>query len=290
MPRTPILRRALSLAACGVLLTGCGSLRPDVAPAGGFSPALPSKKEIRVAQYVFLSDVDLPRNHPLFKDLEGLQEQVAKELRLPPSNTLVYVYLFANRQQYEEYMHVHFKNLPARRAFFMARLDERRGDELMVYTYWGDRIQEDLRHELTHALLHSVLKNVPMWLDEGLAEYFEVPASWNGLNYRHLRALRSEPGIPWTPNLSRLEKITLVKDMTPADYREAWAWVHLMLRGQPQGKQVLLNYLQQLRASKEAGPMEPQLAGVFPSPEAALKQHVAALESSTRSLPPTLGQ
>ena len=52
----------------------------------------------------------------------------------------------------------------------------------MVYTYWGNRIQQDLRHELTHAILHSVLKDVPLWLDEGLAEYFEVPHGWKGVN------------------------------------------------------------------------------------------------------------
>ncbi|GIT30210.1 MAG: hypothetical protein Ct9H300mP1_22560 [Planctomycetaceae bacterium] len=33
---------------------------------------------------------------------------------------------------------------------------------------------EDLRHEFTHGVLHSSLKRVPLWLDEGLAEYFEV--------------------------------------------------------------------------------------------------------------------
>ena len=35
--------------------------------------------------------------------------------------------------------------------------------------------------------------------------------------------------------------------MGRAQYQEAWAWVHLMLRGTPAGRQVLLTYLQQLR-------------------------------------------
>jgi hypothetical protein len=181
-------------------------------------------------------------------------------------------------------MHAHFKNLPERRAFFMARTDERRGEELLVYTYWGDRIQEDMRHELTHALLHSVLKHVPMWLDEGLAEYFEVAGNGHGLNYRHLSALRSQPGIPWTPNLSRLERLTLVKEMSPADYRESWAWVHLMLQSTPQARSVLLNYLQQLRQAHDPGPLEPYLTAALANPETALKQHIAQLESNTRSL------
>jgi uncharacterized protein DUF1570 len=268
-----------------MLLAGCASLQTQ--PAALDLPPLPSKKQLRVAQYLFISDNEVKREHPLFKELEGLQDRVCKELQLPAGNGIIYVYLFADRARYDQYMQAHFKNLPSRRAFFMARTDERRGDELMVYTYWGDKIAEDLRHELTHAHLHSVLKNVPMWLDEGLAEFFEVPASWNGLNYQNLSGLRTQPGTPWTPSLNRLERITLVKDMTPADYRESWAWVHLMLRGSPQAKAVLLAYLQQFRTTKDPGPLEPLIEPVFPSPEAALKQHVAHLEAITRLFPTT---
>jgi hypothetical protein len=275
------LRRCV---ACWLLLAGCASLQPTVTPD---MPTLPSLKQVRVGRYVFITDFDLKRDHPLLRELEALQDQVYAELQLPTGTNIVQVYLFADRQDYEQYMQAHFRNLPTRRAFFMARSDERHGDELLVYTYWGDRIQEDLRHELTHALLHSVLKNVPMWLDEGLAEYFEVPPHWQGLNHRHLAVLRvQQPGVPWTPNLARLEKLTLIKEMTPADYRESWAWVHFMLRSpsHSQAKGVLLQYLQRLRATHDAGPLEPLLAGVVSSPETALRQHLSQLEEATRSL------
>jgi hypothetical protein len=265
-------------------LVGCASLQQQtVAPE---LPPLPGKKQVRRGPYVFLSDVDLHKrdNAALLKELEELPEQVYRELHLPAGTNVIHVYLFNDRPRYEQYMNAHFKNLPSRRAFFMARSDERRGDELMVYTYWGDRIREDLRHELTHALLHSVLKDVPMWLDEGLAEYFEVPPESQGLNYRHLSALRTAPGIPWTPDLARLEKLALVKDMSPADYREAWAWTHLMLKGSPPVRNVLLTYLQELRHTRDPGPLEPRLAAVVTSPEIALKQHIAHLETKTRTL------
>ncbi len=267
-----------------LLLAGCGSLsHHDPTPS---LPPLPSKKEIRAGQYVFITDVDLKQDDPLLKDLERLQEQVCKELQIPPGSNLVHVYLFSNRQKYQEYMEAAFKSLPSRRAFFMARADDRGGQELLVYTYWGDRIREDLRHELTHALLHSVLRNVPLWLDEGLAEFFETPPEWHGLNYRHLAGFRSQPGIPWTPNLARLERLALVKDMGPADYRESWAWVHFMLRGnQPQARTVLLNYLQQLRGGKQPLPFELQLAAAVVAPETALRQHLAAVETATRQFP-----
>ena len=68
-----------------------------------------------------------------------------------------------------------YPKLPSRRAFFVAQTrGVGRSEDLLIYTYWGERVQQDLRHELTHALLHSVLKDVPLWLDEGLAEYYEL--------------------------------------------------------------------------------------------------------------------
>ncbi len=265
---------------------GCASLDSHPPAVDPSQPTLPAKHQVRAGQCVFLSDAPLKNDHPLLKELEALQEQICKELQLPSSRTLVFVYLFADRPTYETYMHAHFKNLPHRRAYFMARTDERSGDELMVYTYWGDRTQEDLRHELTHATLHSVLKNVPLWLDEGLAEFFEVPPDWQGINYRHLAALRSQPGIPWTPDLGRLERLTLVKDMTPAEYRESWAWVHFMLRSSPQAKGVLITYLQELRSNKNPGPLGQRLAAVFPSTETALRQHITHLEAAARAAAP----
>jgi hypothetical protein len=263
------------------LSCGCASLQQQ--PITPELPPVPSKKQVRLGPFLFLSDVDLNKKEhaALLKELQALPEQVYQELHLPFGQNVIYVYLFKDRAKYEEYMGMHFRDLPTRRAFFMARSDERRGDELMVYTYWGDRVREDLRHELTHALLHSVLKDVPMWLDEGLAEYFEVPAESQGLNYRHLSSLR---GVPWTPNLPALEKLTQVKEMTPADYREAWAWVHFMLKSSPQTKAVLLSYLQDLRQRRDIGPLEPRLAAAVTSPENAVRLHIAKLEAATQTL------
>jgi hypothetical protein len=58
------------------------------------------------------------------------------------------------------------------------------------------------------------------------------------------------------------------------EYREAWAWVHLMLRTSPEARGVLLGYLQQLRRNRNPGSLGPQLARVFPDPEEALAKHL----------------
>ena len=271
---------ACALAGCELFphFGGTKSERIEKDPIG--QTGAPGKYAMRVSQFVFLSDIELRRDHLVFKDLANLREQVYRDLRLPPSNTEVFVYLFEDRSRYEKFMKEKHPELPMRRAFFVAQAMRKGGTEdLMVYTYWGVRIQQDLRHELTHALLHSVLKNVPIWLDEGLAEYFEVPTGQNGVNPKHLEQMR-QAGVRF--DLDRLEKLEEVNQMTPPEYRESWAWVHLMLRSTPQAKQALLAYLQDLRVNPRPGPLRPRLATAFLSIDNALQTHLADME---RKLP-----
>ena len=130
--------------------------------------------------------------------------------------------------------------------------------------------------------MHSVIRDVPLWLDEGLAEYFELPPDRKGLNAAHLANLLHGPLGPYKPDLTRLEGLTEVKQMTPAEYRESWAWVHLMLRDKPEAKVVLTTYLRQLRLNANPGLLEPKLAAVFPSLDDAFDKHLAQLDASSR--------
>ena len=82
-----------------------------------------------------------------------------------------------------------------------------------------------------------------------------------------------------TVGLTRLERLTQVDDMKPAEYRESWAWAHLLLRGTPEAKTLLLSYLQQLRGSRHPGPLAPRLEKLFSAPEEALTAHLARLEA-----------
>jgi hypothetical protein len=237
-------------------------------------PGAPVKFSLRVSQFVFLSDFEVQKNLPIFRELANLREQVYKELQLPGSTTIVQVFLFEDKERYERFMQLKYPDLPKRRAFFVAQPRRLGGTEdLLVYTYWGDRIQQDLRHELTHALLHCVLRDVPLWLDEGLAEFFEVPPGWNGVNFQHLEQLRGKSKF----DLDRLEQLSDVQQMNPAEYREAWAWTHLMLRSTPQARQALVSYLQDLRSNSRPGPLRPRLERTFLTLDAALERHLAGL-------------
>ncbi|HVS34051.1 MAG TPA: DUF1570 domain-containing protein [Gemmataceae bacterium] len=281
---------AAATTAALALLVGCHSLnvnapqRTETRSDGPAPPPLPSKYSFRVAPYVFVSDFEVPRDQPLFQELADMRDQIDKELQLPPSTTSVQVYLFEDRKSYEHFMQARYPDLPQRRAFFIAQPRTIGGaDDLEVYTFWGDRIQQDLRHELTHALLHSVIRDVPLWLDEGLAEYFELPPDWKGVNPAHVENMLHTGSFPYKADLPRLEGLTKVEQMTPAEYRESWAWVHLMLRDKPEAKAVLTSYLRQLHQTAAAGLLEPKLAGVYSSPDDAFDRHLAQLDATIRA-------
>src|SRR5262245_66125330 len=292
---SPVGRHPLRWAVVGcalAALAGCESLvrmgRVDQPPVATVSPPpLPGKAGAqRVSQFVFYSDTPLKQNAPLFAELSRLRDQVFHDLQLPPSNTVIQVYLFDDQDKYERYMRYRYPELPKRRAFFVAHPGTPGGPrELLVFTSWGDHLRQDLRHELTHALLNSVLKDVPLWLDEGLAEYYELPPEKNGLNSLHLDALRRGTV---APDLAALERLTQVSQMGRAQYQESWAWVHLMLRGSPEGKEILLAYLQQLRDPTPPGPLLPKLRTAYSAPEQALAKHLAAVDPPAATLRPVV--
>lgn len=305
MPCSPVRRAAafllgwgavaLTTAGCETLTPGTPSSEPmeakaDVVPARGADPnpppaTPPGKHATRRGHYVFYHDFEVDKGDPLFAELEALPDHVFGELGLPPSTGVIQVFLFDAQDRYERYMKGRYRHLPTRRAYFIAEPRVGGGaDDLKVFTWTGDHLRTDLRHELTHALLHGVLKDVPLWLDEGLAGYFELPPEQGGVNAQHLEMLRRGP---FQPDMSRLERLDQVRQMEKPEYREAWAWVHLMLRGPAAGKAALTEYLQQLRTTDRPGPLHPRLAAALGDPDAALADHLARLATPrTRAAAP----
>src|SRR5262249_42937350 len=167
------------------------------------------------------------------------------------SDEKIHVYLFKEAEQFYDFIRQKYPNFPDRRAFFI-ETDTR----LAVYAFWGDRVAEDLRHEVCHGYLHSMVQNLPLWLDEGLAKYFEVPRGTHGLNMQLLMELnKSAKQGRWRPDIRHLESLRSPAEMTELDYAEAWAWVHWLLETDPPHKALLQDYLAELRRSGQPIPL-----------------------------------
>jgi len=241
----------LSIVAAFLLLaTGCATI------GDRGQPLVPTQFQTRTGPYIVFTNYALPVEEGVVKQLVDLQSQIEATLgfRVEAGEHPIEVYILADRKSFEHFLTFYYPDLPQRRAFFIAQANRR-----VVYTFKGDRLEEDIRHEATHALLNLALGEIPLWLDEGLAEFFEV-SNPTGLNREHLARLPQDIKEGWSPSLERLEALKSVRRLSPRDYRESWAWVHFLLNSSGDGRAALLAYVGDLRGSGEAKPLSTRLS------------------------------
>jgi hypothetical protein len=254
-----------------IVFSGC-----HVTPRTTYSSDLPSQHTVNAKHFVIHSNVKLDSENVLVEELQDLRERLFSTLRLPEQRDPVNVYLFSDEASYRYYMNTTWQNLPPRRAYFVGTTRE-----LAVYSFLGSKVQEDLRHEFTHGLLHASLKTVPLWLDEGLAEYFEVdPKIPGAVHVTHVLEWETAMQESWSPNLFRLEMLTDFRDMTQRDYAEAWGWVHYMLQTSDETAEVLLQYLAGLETSKTPPRMLTSLETVVPTYFNDVQAHVTRMQNT----------
>ncbi|MBL4885088.1 MAG: hypothetical protein JKY95_11210 [Planctomycetaceae bacterium] len=250
---------------CAGLFSGCSSStfrgnNPDDAPG---------KYHIKTEHVILHSDVKLSSDDPLIQELKELRDEIAQTLELKLGEKQVEVFMFEDETSYQKFLTNHYPGLPPRRAYFVGT-----SSKLAVYTVWTDRIREDLRHEFTHGVLHSALPFVPLWVDEGFAEYFELPTAAGIPREDYLSELARLQLNGWKPNLRRLEQLDAVGEMQRLDYAESWAWVHWMLHNNPQTRKSLLDYAHHPE-QQAAIPLSKRLTKIIPNPEQELTDWIA---------------
>ena len=216
---------------------------------------LPNDTEHRVGQLRIHADFPLAGHHRLIRELDNMRATISQELDLPVSDEPIHLYLFEDPDDYKAFVQRHFPRFPGRRACFIET-----DTTLAIFAPWQERIAEDLRHETTHGYLHAVLTGIPLWLDEGLAEFFEVPQPADGFHRGHTDHLAGKllEGT-WQPRIERLEALEDAAAMSQDHYAEAWCWVHWLLRTTPQRRQVIEDYLHDLRRDPVTVPLSARL-------------------------------
>lgn len=236
---------------------------------------LPERNTLVRDQLVIHGDFPLSAHHRLFDELTSQRADLCRRLTLPCSDEPIHIYLFETQERFQGFMRLRHPDFPDRRAFFVES-----DVKLSIYAQWGDRMADDLRHEVTHGYLHAVVPDVPLWMDEGLAKFFEVPRSQRGLNRtlfdRLLVRIETEH---WQPNLPRLEQFASDYNMTQDDYVEAWIWIHFLMESRPEHLELLRSYLGDLRRDGRATPLSTRMTGRIAQPNAALLDHVRHLKS-----------
>jgi len=225
--------------------------------------------ERAVFPFVLHADFPLDGQAGLVEQMARLQQDLSSTLGVQASQEEIHLFLFQRRSTYQNYIKEYFADLPYRRALYI----KERGPG-MVFAYRHDDFETDVRHESTHALLHGALPMVPLWLDEGLAEYFEVPPTERAYGNEHLGKTRWSVRFGKLPNIERLEQIDSLNDMGQTEYREAWALVHFMIHGPRAARDVLRDYLADIQAHSPPGILSKRLRSQIPDLDRQLSIHL----------------
>ena len=205
----------------------------------------------------------------LVSEMDQLQEDVESLLAIEASNDPIQVNLFKSSSTYRQHLAQRVPEAAARPALFVKGADMAR-----VYVYKRRGYSTDVRHECTHAVLHNALPFVPLWLDEGLAEYFEVAGGSRASGSPYMRSIKRSILFGWKPNIERLESMSDLSQMGTDEYRESWAWVHFMLHGPVEVRQVLSDYFYDLQLGETEARLSDRLRAVDPQIDRRLVAHL----------------
>ena len=208
----------------------------DLRPS--YSQFLPYHKVCGVV--VCQSDKPLDEIQTIIDEISLLQTDLKKYLAVPPANEKIELCIFSSEKAYLQFLDKVFPKAPTdRRALYV----KKEGPGVVLIQKTKD-FEVDLRHEMTHAILHASIANVPIWLDEGLAKYFEPKPLDRAFRSPYLSKVKWNCRFGKVPSLERLEKLRGIEEMSDVEYRESWAWVHFLIHDSPATHNLLAGYLQ----------------------------------------------
>ncbi len=232
--------------------------------------------ELKLGRFEIHSDFSLEANGRLVAELANFPMELGDLLSLAPSEEPVHIVLFHSDREYQRYMNAYFPNLPSRRALYIRV----RGPG-MLFAHWHAELTTDLRHEITHALLNDGVDELPLWLDEGLAEYFEVSSKerFRGKEYLKPVTERAQQGL--VPSLKQLEGISDLKQFKDPQYRDSWSWVHFLIHRSAATRQLLVRFINEHRGGVPSLPLSRQLQQHFEDTHTEYQSHFLSLRSAT---------
>ncbi len=267
--RRPVRRRAV-VAVAAMVASG---------RAAGQSTAEEQSKrqwpfEQRCGRFIVHADFDFSDALPVGAVVEEIDRDVKAMFRLAPSDNPIHVVVMQSEQAYRRYMQTYFPALPYRRALFLR--DRGPG---MLFTYRHPAVLDDIRHEVTHAVVNDDRTPLTLWLDEGIAEYFEPAAALRYRGNPYLQQVQLELNHRSLTPLNALEAIENLADFSDVHYRHSWAWVHFLLHRTPRSRALLAQYVRSFYTDPDYR-FSREVAAQFPDLRLEVQQHFAAIAAS----------
>jgi tetratricopeptide (TPR) repeat protein len=197
--------------------------------------------------------------------LAGLLHSAGEALESP-----TVVYTFDNRQALEPFVPL-YQGKPAVLGGFCHCGTGPEGSFIAVSLASDMEASRIIFHEYTHLLLRQATAHLPIWLNEGLAEYY----STFHLKNDHRQAEIGAPILPHVALLRRryipLAELVAVErssalynesERRSIFYAEAWALTHYLLLERPNGVAAVNTYITALTAGRPPGPAFEHAFGV----------------------------
>ena len=254
---------AAALLACAVAFaaSGCVGTRP-VAPAAG--------------QHVVVhSDVGGPMAAGLRDIGDEHVKDVVRFLGTAVPELKAHCHVFRTRQRLQRFLE---HNCPRQHGAAAATFEQ--ATHYVVALRPGPTpgtLRRDLRHELTHYVLASSYFDLPPWIDEGLAQYFEVGTPFGQVNRDRLPQVAAIVERR-ADLLVELVAIPYGERLTDEQYAVAWGLTHFLLNAHPQGLGRVKAYLRHVGPEPEAREVFRQAFGAYPADiEPAWRQYIRAI-------------
>lgn len=201
--------------------------------------------------------------HRILFEAEDAISSVSDHLSLQAPIQPLHVLLFPSLRKMRSYLSAH---CPAQKSSAAACFEKGNGFEITLALKGNkDEILKHLRHEVTHYVLASNFYDMPPWIDEGLAEYFEPGKPFGLSNRKHCRNLRQVAG---KKKKSVLERLVIIPAGTALDgkqYALSWGLVIFLMEDERFGLDCILCYLRNVRSGQEARQHFSECFGMKPS-------------------------
>ncbi|MEM1179746.1 MAG: tetratricopeptide repeat protein [Acidobacteriota bacterium] len=257
----------LAIVLLGLLTLGAGRTELEkTLPQGGLPSERDTWSRFETPAFTILSSASRQRTLAIARQLEGLRSAFGQITQLEARSPVpTSIYIFADNASLHPYKHL-YDGEPA--SMSGALYSRPWGDYIAMNGSRRSEAAVTVFHEYVHVVMRNNLPGIPLWLEEGLAEFFSTfRLEKNGG--------RLGRPVPWHLNELRRGELEPLRNILTADvsselynrfehqgefYARSWELTHYLLLGRPERLGQTLDFLSR---TFQGAPLDRAFQGAF---------------------------